>query len=102
MKERANNPAARVEVVYTDRFIMHCLMRVDSSIVLLSPFDHYRRSQIEGPAFLIDVRQFPHIGRWAEKELAGFAGDVMNRKRPRPSEPREVPPDVPEAPASEL
>jgi hypothetical protein len=69
---QAANASARVEVCYTDVFIMHCLMMIDKKLVVLSPFDHFRRLHIEGPAWVMEIESYPEIGKWAEKEFAGF------------------------------
>jgi hypothetical protein len=80
LAREAGSPHSAVEVRYTSRYIMHCLMRLDDKRVILSPFDHFRRGRIEGPAFLIDTNVLPHLGEWADKELRGFAEDTQGKQ----------------------
>jgi len=68
----AANSTATLEVFYTDTFIMHCLMRIDEKRILLSPFDHFRRSHIEGPAWLVESDRYKPVAQWAQKEFEGF------------------------------
>lgn len=75
LQAEAENPEASLHVYHTDTFIMHCLMRIDDDRVLFSPFDHFRRGRIEGPAFLADSSSMPGMARWVIKEIAGFAAE---------------------------
>jgi hypothetical protein len=79
--ERSNSPRARLEVYWTTAFCMHCLIRIDKKRLVISPYDHFRRGQIEGPAFVVDLDEYPHLAEWAEKELGSFQKSA-DRRRP--------------------
>jgi len=51
---------------------MHCLMMIDKKTLIISPFDHFRRGQIEAPAFVVDLNTHPLLYEWAVKEFKGF------------------------------
>ena len=62
----------RLQVWWTSTFCMWCLVLIDNRWLIIDPFDHFRRGQIEGPAFVIDLEQNPEWRGWADKELVGF------------------------------
>lgn len=68
--------AGTVEVGWTEVFDMYCLMRIDNSVLLVSPYDHFRNNRIQNPTFVVDLVRFPEIASWAEKEFAGFQLDA--------------------------
>lgn len=69
---RAAAGRGTVEVLWTDIFNMYCLMMLDNSVLLVSPYDHFRNNRIQNPTFVIDLARFPGMAAWAEKEFAGF------------------------------
>lgn len=77
----SGNADAIVNIFYTNTFIMHCLMRLDGRRVLLSPFDHFRRGNVEGPAWLVDTDKYKYIGTWADKEFAGFRSTATSSSK---------------------
>lgn len=70
--EMSMNKNARLEIYGTNKVFMHCLMMIDKTWVILSPFDHFRHNQIEGPAFVVELKRYPRLAAWVSKEFEGF------------------------------
>ncbi len=79
----------RVEVRWTEVFNMHCLMVLDDSVLLVSPYDHFRNSRIQNPTFVIPLWQFPMIETWIRKEFKGFQMNSAARLPSRKDETKE-------------
>jgi TIR domain len=72
LRSLAEGSKGRLEVYWTKTFCMCCIMRVDRRILIISPFDHFRRLRIETPSFAIGAGGHPRVNEWVEKEFAGF------------------------------
>lgn len=71
--DASKNRSAKLEVYRTDRFIMGCIVIIDESYVVISPFDHFRRGHIEAPAVVVRVNERHRaVHEWAKKELDEF------------------------------
>ena len=64
---------------------MHGLLRIDKKRLVISPFDHFRRGQIECPAFVIFLDGYPRLAEWAQKQFDGFltSGGFGDQGAPR-------------------
>lgn len=76
IRRRAGQESATFDCYLTSTFIMHCMIRVDERLLILSPFDHFRQERIDAPALAINLAGRAHLVRWARKEFDGFLADA--------------------------
>jgi TIR domain len=79
----------QLDVRWTRVFNMHRLMLLDDSVLLVSPYAHFRSgSRTQNPTFAVPLSRFPAVASWARRELAGFRAASSTRITTGPAKRR--------------
>lgn len=69
LREQANATKATVKIYRSPTLDWYCLVRFNDTVAVISPYEGERGTGTEAPAFLVDLKRYPKIAAWIEKEV---------------------------------
>jgi hypothetical protein len=70
---------ARIEVYYVDEMLLHCNIRIDRRVLVLSIYEHIRKMRVEAPAIVVSLERYKDSQEWFDKEFSGLIDKSVSK-----------------------